>query len=46
MPVQRPRNHGQRQNPRERLAVKEVACDGVLRDGGDASAERPIERHP
>jgi hypothetical protein len=33
----RPRNHGQRQSPAERLAVKEVTRDGARQDRSSAS---------
>ena len=36
----RPGNHGQRQSPREGLAVEQVTCDGARQDRGGASPER------
>jgi hypothetical protein len=36
----RPRNHGQRQSPPERLAVKEITRDGTRQDRGRASSQR------
>ena len=36
----RPGDHGQRQSPRERLAVEQVTCDGARQDRGGASPER------
>src|SRR6266496_4748362 len=36
----RHRNHGQRQSPRELLAVEQVTCDGARQDRGSASPKR------
>src|SRR5687767_6784045 len=36
----RPGDHGQRQSPRQRLAVEQVTCDGARQDRGGASPER------